>query len=76
MRGRLGRSAFIAWIGSLLERVGPAGAVVGVDASPEMLNVADERAFARGCRNVELLVGDEVAMGEGWDAGGSVRAGT
>ncbi|QYN38902.1 methyltransferase domain-containing protein [Pseudonocardia sp. DSM 110487] len=39
----------------LLERVGPAGAVVGVDASPEMLALAAERASARGWRNVELV---------------------
>jgi ubiquinone/menaquinone biosynthesis C-methylase UbiE len=39
----------------LLERVGPAGAVVGVDASPEMLALAAERVSARGWRNVELV---------------------
>jgi ubiquinone/menaquinone biosynthesis C-methylase UbiE len=39
----------------LLERVGPAGAVVGVDASSEMLKIADERASAHGWRNVELI---------------------
>lgn len=39
----------------LLERVGPAGAVVGVDSSPEMLGVAAERVSAHGWRNVELV---------------------
>ena len=39
----------------LLERVGPAGAVVGVDAAPEMLEIAAERASAHGWRNVELV---------------------
>jgi SAM-dependent methyltransferase len=39
----------------LLERVGPEGAVVGVDASPEMLKVAAERASTHGWRNVELI---------------------
>src|SRR5919106_1078622 len=39
----------------LLERVGPEGAVVGVDASAEMLEVAAERVSAQGWRNVELI---------------------
>src|SRR5690242_7708942 len=39
----------------LLEQVGPAGAVVGVDASPEMLELAAERASAHRWRNVELI---------------------
>jgi demethylmenaquinone methyltransferase/2-methoxy-6-polyprenyl-1,4-benzoquinol methylase len=39
----------------LLERVGPAGAVVGVDAAPEMLEIAAERASAHGWRNVQLV---------------------
>jgi ubiquinone/menaquinone biosynthesis C-methylase UbiE len=39
----------------LLERVGPEGVIVGVDASPEMLEVAAERASAHGWRNVELV---------------------
>jgi demethylmenaquinone methyltransferase/2-methoxy-6-polyprenyl-1,4-benzoquinol methylase len=39
----------------LLERVGPAGLVVGVDAAPEMLEIAAERASAHGWRNVELV---------------------
>jgi ubiquinone/menaquinone biosynthesis C-methylase UbiE len=39
----------------LLERVGPEGAIVGVDAAPEMLEVAAERASAHGWRNVELV---------------------
>jgi ubiquinone/menaquinone biosynthesis C-methylase UbiE len=39
----------------LLERVGPTGAVVGVDAAPEMLGVAAGRASAQGWRNVELI---------------------
>jgi ubiquinone/menaquinone biosynthesis C-methylase UbiE len=39
----------------LLERVGPAGTVVGVDASPEMLQIAAERASTHGWRNVELI---------------------
>jgi demethylmenaquinone methyltransferase/2-methoxy-6-polyprenyl-1,4-benzoquinol methylase len=39
----------------LLERVGPAGAVVGVDASLEMLQIAAERVSTHGWRNVELI---------------------
>lgn len=38
----------------LQERVGPAGAVVGVDASPEMLGLAAARVREHGWRNVTL----------------------
>ena len=37
------------------ERIGPGGTIVGVDASPEMLAVASERAVAAGWANVVLI---------------------
>jgi demethylmenaquinone methyltransferase/2-methoxy-6-polyprenyl-1,4-benzoquinol methylase len=40
---------------ALVERVGPAGSVVGVDLSPDMLDVARERVHASGWHNVELI---------------------
>lgn len=39
----------------LQERIGPEGAVVGVDASRRMLELAAERASAHGWCNVELV---------------------
>jgi demethylmenaquinone methyltransferase/2-methoxy-6-polyprenyl-1,4-benzoquinol methylase len=39
----------------LQERVGPDGAIVGIDASAEMLDVARRRVADRGWRNVELV---------------------
>lgn len=42
----------------LRERVGPEGAVVGVDASPGMLRVAERRVARAGWRNVHLVAGD------------------
>lgn len=38
----------------LRERVGPTGAIIGVDASAEMLDLAADRAAAAGWRNVTL----------------------
>jgi ubiquinone/menaquinone biosynthesis C-methylase UbiE len=40
------------YVAELLERVGPAGAVVGVDISPDMLGLAEKRS--EGHDNVEL----------------------
>lgn len=42
-------------LGPLAERVGPAGRVVGLDQSPEMLERARERVAAHGWRNVTLV---------------------
>lgn len=39
----------------LVERVGPSGAVVGIDQSPEMLALADQRVAEHGWRNVTLI---------------------
>jgi ubiquinone/menaquinone biosynthesis C-methylase UbiE len=39
----------------LVERVGPAGRVVGVDLSPDMLAVAAERVRRMGSDNVTLI---------------------
>lgn len=42
-------------------RVGPAGQVVAIDQSPQMLAIAEERATAQGLRNLEFLVIDAEA---------------
>ena len=42
-------------------RVGPAGQVVAIDQSPQMLAIAEERATAQGLRNLEFLVMDAEA---------------
>ena len=47
----------------LAARVGPCGAVVGVDRSPEMLDHAAGLVRERGLRNVELVAGDATATG-------------
>ena len=57
----------------LQERIGPAGRVVGVDASPHMLARAEERVDRAGWRNVELVEADvrrlaAVVGGDGFDA--------
>jgi SAM-dependent methyltransferase len=41
--------------GALQERVGPEGVVVGVDAAPDMLELAAERVDAAGWTNVVLI---------------------
>ena len=48
------------YVTELLERVGPDGSVVGVDASPAMLAVAAHRA--EGHANVEFHEGDATAL--------------
>jgi ubiquinone/menaquinone biosynthesis C-methylase UbiE len=44
------------------ERVGPSGAVVGVDYAEQMLAIAREQVGARGFDNVELKTGDMTAL--------------
>jgi S-adenosylmethionine-diacylgycerolhomoserine-N-methlytransferase len=46
----------------LLDRVGPAGRVVGLDASVQMLAQARRRALSRGWTNVHLLCADASAV--------------
>jgi SAM-dependent methyltransferase len=41
--------------GSLLDKVGPAGRVVGIEESPEMVAVARERIEQEGWRNVTVV---------------------
>ena len=41
--------------GPLLERIGPRGQVIGVDASPEMLRLAAKRVETHGWTNVTLI---------------------
>jgi arsenite methyltransferase len=48
------------YVAELLERVGPHGTVVGVDASPQMLALAAHRTEGHG--NVELREGDVTAL--------------
>jgi SAM-dependent methyltransferase len=45
------------------ERIGPGGTIIGVDAAPDMLAVASERAVAAGWANV-VLVESPVAVAE------------
>jgi ubiquinone/menaquinone biosynthesis C-methylase UbiE len=55
----------------LLERgVGPEGRVIGIDLSPDMLAVADDRAKARGWDNVSLIDApvEEAQIPDGADA--------
>ena len=42
----------------LLDRTGPAGSVIGVEASPDMLALARARCTAAGWRNVTLIEAD------------------
>lgn len=44
------------------ELVGAGGEVIGVDRSPDALNLARARAAARGVTNVQFQVGDEEAV--------------
>jgi arsenite methyltransferase len=48
------------YVAELLDRVGPDGSVVGVDASPQMLGLSARRA--EGHTNVELREGDVTAL--------------
>jgi len=41
--------------GALLERVGPGGRVIGVDAAPDMVEIAARRVSDAGWTNVELV---------------------
>lgn len=43
-------------------RVGPAGKIVAIDQSPQMISIAQERATAQGLRNLEFLVMDAEAL--------------
>ena len=57
----------------LQERIGPAGRLVAVDASPRMLARAEERVDRAGWSNVELIEADvrrlpSVVGGDGFDA--------
>ena len=42
----------------LRQRVGPAGRIIGVDLTPEMLEKADKRVRLNGWSNVELIQSD------------------
>jgi ubiquinone/menaquinone biosynthesis C-methylase UbiE len=55
---------------SLAERVGPAGRIVGVDRSPELLAIAAARVRDLGLANVVLLEAavEEVELGRQFDA--------
>jgi len=46
----------------MAERVGPQGAVVGLDLQPEMLDDLAQRARARGVDNLDLKQGDATAL--------------
>jgi SAM-dependent methyltransferase len=41
--------------GPLLDRVGPQGSIIGIDASPEMMAVARERVAREGWSNIALV---------------------
>jgi ubiquinone/menaquinone biosynthesis C-methylase UbiE len=47
---------------TLLGRIGPRGALVGVDLTPEMLGRARERVAREGWANVELIEGDAAEL--------------
>ena len=57
-------------LGSLVERVGPRGHVVGVDASPQMLRLAARRVAAHQWSNVTLIesVVEHASLGPPADA--------
>ncbi|NOZ01041.1 MAG: methyltransferase domain-containing protein [Deltaproteobacteria bacterium] len=46
----------------LVQRVGPEGRVIGVDTTPEMLELARERVRRSGWTNVDLRRGDAVTL--------------
>jgi SAM-dependent methyltransferase len=52
----------------LADRVGPAGRLVGVDLSPDMLAIAAERVRRMRCENVTLRGGRVAAFGAKWAA--------
>lgn len=54
----------------LAEAVGPSGRVVGVEVSPEMLDLARERCAGQGLRQVELLEStmEQANLGSPFDA--------
>jgi demethylmenaquinone methyltransferase / 2-methoxy-6-polyprenyl-1,4-benzoquinol methylase len=51
----------------LAERVGPAGEVLGVDFSPNMLAIARRKAERRGLGNLRFVAGDALALPAGDD---------
>ena len=54
----------------LADLVGPSGAVVGVEANPDIVETASARVDAAGWRNVSFVVGDlrDAPVPEGFDA--------
>src|SRR5262249_60304866 len=54
----------------LADLVGPSGAVVGVEANPDIVESASARVDAAGWRNVSFVVGDlrDAPVPEGFDA--------
>jgi demethylmenaquinone methyltransferase/2-methoxy-6-polyprenyl-1,4-benzoquinol methylase len=51
----------------LADRVGPAGEVLGVDFSPNMLAIARRKAERRGVENVRFVAGDALSLPAGDD---------
>lgn len=60
----------------ILEKIGPAGKLIGVDYTPDMLARARERVEREGWKNVELVQGDaaRIDLGRKFDAALSTLA--
>lgn len=57
----------------ILDKIGAGGLIVGVDFSPDMLQIANEKVIKNKWKNVELVVGDvktfKDSLGRKFDAG-------
>ena len=60
----------------ILEKIGPAGKLVGVDYTSDMLSRAQERVEREGWKNIELIQGDaaRIELGQTFDAALSTLA--